>query len=441
MSKPIAYGIDFGTTNTLLSVARDDAVDLLAVDGDSELLPSLVYLHRQPLRSAGTEAVRQYVLTARNQTRCGSCSLVHRTKNGPVTKCQAYTRGAGCFDSRLVSEMKRELAAADRDHTHSWARDFDYPDLVSTIFRALKRRADAAVGANVERVMVGHPVAFEGADGEKFADLQRLAKARIRMAARRAGFAEVELLEEPSAATLLEADEGMVLTADFGGGTFDVSIIELTATTGVVKALAGAPVGGTDLDGILFRRALFPVLGLADDGRKGLPNRYRNRFSRRDKALRTLGDADLAPILSELQRDGGFHGVEKLRAIIDNGWINELYDAVETAKRELSVETATTIRFDRPGVDIRVNVTRKQFEQWISRELSRVRQAVLDALTQAGLTADQIDLAACTGGSSLLPAFRRDLTDVFGEEKIEQREPYSAIALGLGLHARTLWHG
>jgi hypothetical chaperone protein len=50
-------------------------------------------------------------------------------------------------------------------------------------------------------------------------------------------------------------------------------------------------------------------------------------------------------------------------------------------------------------------------------------------------------LVACTGGSSLLPAFRRHLVEIFGEDKIEQREPYSAIALGLGLHARRLWHG
>ncbi|EHR50229.1 molecular chaperone [Saccharomonospora marina XMU15] len=442
MNKPLAYGIDFGTTNTLLSVARTDTVDLLAVDGESELLRSLIYLHRKPLRSAGANAVREYVLTAGNRTRCGACSLVHHSPGGPpMTECKAYTRGSGCFDSRLISEIKRALTDVDRDRTHSWARDFDYPDLISTIFRTLKRRADRAVGANIQRVVVGHPVAFEGATGGHFSELQRLAKARIRMAAQRAGFTDVEMLEEPSAATLLEADEGTVLTADFGGGTFDVAVIELTATTGVVRALSGANVGGADLDGIVFKHALFPALGLDDTGRRGLPNRYRYYFSRRDRAVRTLSDADLAPILSELQRDGGFQGIGSLRTLIANGWINELYDAAEAAKCALSTAPATQIRFDKPGVDIRVEVTRKQFEGWITREIGAVRETISTALAQAGLTPEQVDLAACTGGSSQIPAFRRVLTDIFGEQKIQQREPYSAIALGLGLHARRLWHG
>lgn len=442
MNRPIAYGIDFGTTNTLLSVAREDTVDLLAVDGESELLPSLIYLHRLPLRSAGTNAVREYVLTARNRTRCGKCSLVHHNPGGPpTTKCHAYARGSGCFDSRLISEVKRALTDVDRDHTHSWARDFDYPDLISTIFRTLKRRADRAVGSNVKRVVLGHPVAFEGATGENFAELQRLAKARIRTAAERAGFSEIQMLEEPSAATLLEADEGTVLTADFGGGTFDVSVIELTETTGVVRALSGANVGGADLDGLMFKHALFPKLGLTDDGRRSLPNRYRYRFSRRDRAVRTLSDADLAPMLSELQRDGGLRGIELLRTLINNGWINELYDAVEAAKCRLSTASTTQIRFDKPGVDIRVEVTREQFESWIAREINAVRETIATALAQAGLTPDQVDLVACTGGSSLIPAFRRVLADLFGEEKIQQREPYSAIALGLGAYARRLWHG
>lgn len=442
MNAPIAYGIDFGTTNTLLSVATEDSVDLLAIDGASELLPSLVYLHRKPLRSAGQDAVRQYVLTARNRTRCGHCSLVDYTENGAVTKCRAYQRDSGyCFDSRMISEIKRALADTDRESTHSWARDFDFPDLVAIIFRELKRRADRAVGCNVSRVVIGHPVAFEGATGTGFAKKQRLAKARLKMAAEHANFTDVRFLEEPSAATLLEADEGTVLSADFGGGTFDVSIIELTSAAGHVRALSGATVGGADLDGKLFRHTMFAELGLAEGGgARRIPNRYRTAFSRRDKAVRVLGDAEFTHVLSDLRREGGLQGSERLQRLVDNAWVHDLYDAVEHAKCELSQASRTRIRFDRPGVDIDVDVTRSDFEGWITRELQLVRKALQDALDQAQLTPGDVDLVACTGGSSQLPAFKNVLVDMFGAGKVHEREPYSAIALGLGLHARRLWH-
>lgn len=442
MSRPIAYGIDFGTTNTLLSVARDDGAELLEVDGNSELLPSVIYLHRDAIRSAGTGATRQYSYTGAARHRCGSCSLVRRDRRGVVlgTDCHAYRAGSGCHDSRLITEMKRALADSEYDETHSWARTFDTPDIIATIFRALKRAADKAVGDDVKRAVIGHPVAFEGAQGRGFADKQRMAKSRLRMAAQQAGFSEVELLEEPAAAVSLEDEDGIVLAADFGGGTFDVSIIDITGAKGRVRALAGVPVGGEDFDGLLFQHALFPVLGLEDGDGLPIPNRYRSAFGRRSRAIRMLTDRDLPAILADAQRcSGSRQGIQRLRQIVDRGWIYDLYRAVEEAKQRLSEAEATRVQFDRAGVELDVPVTRRAFEQWISPRLTRVQQTVLDALGQANLAAEDVDLVVCTGGSSRIPAFQTLLEDLFGAEKIRQRDPYATIALGLGLHARRLW--
>lgn len=350
MSRPIAYGIDFGTTNSLLSVATEDTVNLLTVDGDSELLPSLVYLHRQALRSAGTDAIRQYVNTARVRTTCGRCDLVEYHRGRAQTSCLDHRLGSGCFDSRLIAEVKRVLADPAHDKTHAWARDFDYPDIAATVFKTLKRRADRALGSDIRRVVIGHPVAFDGTEGVGFADKQRLAIARLRMAAERAGFTEVETLEEPAAAVLLEAGGGIVLTADFGGGTFDVSVIEMTETEGRVRSLAGAAVGGEYFDGLLFQHALFHDLGLTDDGPGWVPNRYRYYFGRRGDAIRVLADPDLPKILSELQFKGSRGGLSRLKSLVNNGWIYDLYSEVEQAKCRLSRTELTRIRFDRPNL-------------------------------------------------------------------------------------------
>ncbi len=442
MNRPIAYGIDFGTTNSLLSVATEDSVDLLTVDGDSELLPSLIYLHRGALRSAGSDATDQYVNTATNRTRCGSCALVKRDQEGGFSDCDHYSAkaGAGCLDSRLISEIKRTLADPGWDKTHSWARNFDSPYLVATIFKTLKRRADRRFGCDVRRVVVGHPVAFEGAEGNGFTQRQGLAKARLRKAAEEAGFTDVEMLEEPAAAILYDQDEGIVLAADFGGGTFDVSIIELTETTGRVRALAGTPVGGEQFDSLLFQHAIFPQLGLLTDGKHHLPNQFRNALGSRAGAVRVLANPGLTEALYHFNLEGDRRGAQRLRTILNSGWIYDLYSAVEQAKCRLSEVATTRIRFDKPGVDINVEVSRQEFNRLISTKLTLVRGAIRDALEQAELTPDQIDVVACTGGSSLLPAFQTLLSDLFVADKIRQREPYSAIALGLGQHARRIWH-
>lgn len=75
----------------------------------------------------------------------------------------------------------------------------------------------------------------------------------------------------------------------------------------------------------------------------------------------------------------------------------------------------------------------------IGESLAIVRRTIMDALDQANLTPQDVELVACTGGSSQIPAFQSLLAELFGAEKIRQREPYSAIAIGLGLYARRLW--
>lgn len=145
-----------------------------------------------------------------------------------------------CQDARIATELKSFLADDSFTSTHSWARDFDLPEFVTTVLRELKRAADRSTGSDVRRAVIGYPVVFAGAEGPGVESRQGLALDRLVTAAQRAGFEEVEFLEEPAAAVVDERlERGLVVVVDFGGGTFDVAVVDLAPDQGEVIALQG----------------------------------------------------------------------------------------------------------------------------------------------------------------------------------------------------------
>ena len=176
----LAYGIDYGTTNSSISIASHDRVEVLNFNLDDPLpacLPSTLYLHRDGLRLAGKQAIDQFTITGSQSTACERCSLVTYTKKfGYETDCHQYKRGGGCVDSRLMSELKSELADESFKRTHSWAKDFEMEDLVSVVLAHLKSDADLQTGQDVTRAVIGHPIAFFGTNDDRFDDRQYLAE-------------------------------------------------------------------------------------------------------------------------------------------------------------------------------------------------------------------------------------------------------------------------
>ena len=228
-SEPVAYGIDFGTTNSSIAVAYRDRIEVIPVESGNtpEILPSIIYLNRDKNRAAGQEAIEQFLVTGSRKTSCGRCNLVHVIGRHRESACRQFRPGSGCKDARLISGIKSDLSESDFISTHSWATDFTLTDLVSVIMRRLKIVADRATGANVRRVVLGHPVVFVGAEGSDYRNRQAIAEQRLKDAAVEAGFNEVVLLDEPAAAVINEdLPEGYALAADFGGGTFDVAVIK-----------------------------------------------------------------------------------------------------------------------------------------------------------------------------------------------------------------------
>lgn len=447
-SEPVAYGIDFGTTNSSIAVAYRDRIEVVPVETGviPEVLPSIIYLHRDGNRAAGLEAVEQFLITGSAKTICSRCDLVQLIQGRRESDCRQYRPGRGCHDARLISGIKSDLSEADFINTHSWAEDFTLTDLVSVVMRRLKTSADRATGFDVRRVVLGHPVVFVGAEGPYYRERQAVAEDRLRDAAYEAGFTDVVLLEEPTAAVMGEdLPEGMALAADFGGGTFDVAIIKFGPDGGDVVALAGVDVGGEQFDRLLFEAKVAPALHLdatyeiRPGVRRQLPNQFRKRMSTLSGLKNLLGEPNTVSILSAYLRGKGGERLRAVENIIYGGYAYQFYSAIEQAKIALSSTSSAVIDFHRPGIGLSVPVERAEFENIIATPLQAVRREILRALEDAGIGPESINLVLRTGGSSSIPAFVRILEDIFEPSVIQERPVYTTVVRGLAMSAIGQW--
>src|SRR5438132_8190516 len=236
--RPIGYGIDFGTSNSSVSIAYADRVEVLTLAGSaSRALPSFVYLHRAGRRAAGNEAVKTFLVPGHEKTDCWNCPLA---PYGWDTDCRQYRKGGGCNDARLLSGVKHELAKLGFAGTNSWATDFSVGALVSVVLSRLKHEADNAAGQAVGSVVLGHPVVFAGADPQNRAASDAEAFLRLEQAALEAGLIDVPFLPEPTAAVIGEhVHRGVEIAVDFGGGTFDVAVLDSRHSAPRVAGIAG----------------------------------------------------------------------------------------------------------------------------------------------------------------------------------------------------------
>jgi hypothetical chaperone protein len=426
-ARPLGYGIDFGTSNSSVSVAYPDRVDVLPLGQSGALtLPSFVYLHRAGRRSAGDEAVKTFLVSGHEKTDCWNCPLA---PYGWDTDCRQYRKGGGCNDARLLSGVKHELAKLGFAGTSSWATDFSVGSLVSVVLERLKSEADAATGHDVASVVLGHPVVFAGADPQNRAASDAEAFRRLEHAAREAGFAEVAFLPEPTAAVIEgHAEEGVEIAVDFGGGTFDVAVLDSRAGAPRVVGTAGVAIGGEMLDGVLFDTIVGPELGL-----DGLPSWLFNELRTASSVRLLMADPGVPNILARI----GGTAANVVDAILYRGLAYDFYRAIELAKIALSSDDSTTIEFDPLG--LQVTIRRAAFESMIRPELDQVAGTISHALEVAGIAAPDVDRVLLTGGSAYIPAFRRDLSAMFGKERLEQRDAFTAVVHGLGVRAQQLW--
>jgi molecular chaperone HscC len=289
---------------------------------------------------------------------------------------------------RCASLFKRHMGT-DRTHTLG-GTTFTPEELSGLVLRALKADAEAFFGVPVTRAVITCPAYFN--------DRQR--KATI-AAGRIAGLTIARILNEPTAAAIAygfhEANQDKkLLIFDLGGGTFDVSVVELFEGTLEVRASAGeTALGGEDFTRAMAARVL---------GGLGVP------FERAEATM---------PLL-----------------------VARLVQQCERAKCRLSREEATTVKVPDAAGELaggnEVAVTREQLEAWVSATLARVELPVRRALGDAKLTRDRIDEVILVGGATRMPAVVKRVTDLFGKPPHQRLNPDEVVALGAAVQAGLL---
>jgi hypothetical chaperone protein len=141
-------------------------------------------------------------------------------------------------------------------------------------------------------------------------------------------------------------------------------------------------------------------------------------------------------IPSILARIGG-READLVHALLYEGHAYDFYKAIETAKIALSDSELVELSY--PPLSLRITLRRLSFESMIRPELDMVKDSIETALKEAAIEATDVDRVLLTGGSAYIPAFRADLVETFGADRLEQRDAFTAVVHGLGVRAQQLW--
>jgi len=338
-------GIDLGTTNSLISVWQDGAPRLLP-NGLGELLtPSCVSVDEDGSILVG-RAARE------------------RLQTHPKLTAAAFKRFMG--SDKTINLGKRS---------------FRPEELSALVLRALKEDAEAALGQPVTECIITVPAYFS--------DAQRKA---THAAGQLAGLRVDRLLNEPTAAALayglhLRDQEARFLVFDLGGGTFDVSVLDLFDNLMEVRASAG--------------------------------DNY-------------LGGEDFVALLAEQFIQ---HNQVPARLQADRGFRQRLEAQIEQAKRSLSEAPRATIRISEGNTDYSMTVDEATFEQWSAPLLRRLRDPVERALRDGGMAVSELDSIVLAGGATRMPIVRRMVARMFGRAPDCHINPDHVVALGAAVQA------
>ena len=339
-------GIDLGTTNSEIAVIRDGQPTVLLEDGEA-ILPSVVGLDTEGHLLVGTPARNQWVLAP----------------------------------ERTVRSIKRQMGAdvtvrlGDRDYTPQ--------EISSFILRRLKERAEKALGCPVRKAVITVPAFFN--------EIQREA---THEAGELAGLEVVRIINEPTAASLTYDPRPdrmeRLLVYDLGGGTFDVSIVQIEQ--GVVEVLSShgdTHLGGDDFDQLL-----------------------------------------LDHVCERFQKE---HGIDLRESLAPK---SRVLRAVEEAKKKLSFEPVARLQeefiAEKKGVPLHLDMElqRGEYEKLIEPLLNKTLTCVDDALSDAKVHAEQIDKVVLVGGASRTPLVHQLLNDRLGRMVHSEVDPDLCVAMG-----------
>ena len=351
--RDVIIGIDLGTTTTEAAVYRNGKAEMIPSFDGSFVIPSAVGIDDSGNMVVGERARAQYVLAP----------------------------------ERTAIEIKRKIGTGEK--ICLGRKEYTAVELSAKILEYVKRYAEEYLEMPVNRAVISVPAYFD--------DIQRRETAE---AGKLAGLTVERIINEPTAAALsygighLE-EESHILVYDLGGGTFDVTVLELFEGVLEVEASSGDNrLGGKDLDQRLI---------------DWLAGRFEEKTG--------------------VSLKGNVYAASRLK------------EAAEQCKIALSSQEEATVRIPMLAQDgqtplgLEETVSREQFESLIEKEIHRTKGPVQTALGDSGVSCGELDRILLAGGSTRIPLVRREIRDMLGKEPSEAIHPEYSIALGAAIQA------
>jgi len=348
-------GIDLGTTNSCVAVMEGEAPVIIPNETGGRTTPSVV------------------AFTAKGEKLIG----------------EAARRQAAVNVDRTISSIKREMGTSSRKKING--KDFSPQEISAMILKKMKEDAEAFLGDSVEEAVITVPAYFNDAQRQATKDAGRIAGLNVR-----------RIINEPTAAALSYGlDNGApqkILVYDLGGGTFDVSVIEIGDNVIEVLATAGDNhLGGDDFD---------------------------------------------ERIVDYLVKE--FKKTEKVNLAKDVTAMQRLREEAEKAKKELSSVMTVNINLpfiamDRKGPKhLDLTLTRAKFEELVYDLVERTAEPVQSALNDAGISPSQLGKVLLVGGSTRVPAVQEKVRQLTGREPSKNVNPDECVAMGAAIQGGKL---
>lgn len=353
MSKVI--GIDLGTTNSCVAVMEGGEAVVIPNPEGGRTTPSVVGFKKDGERIVGDTAKRQAITNP----------------------------------DRTIISIKRHMGTNHKEVIDG--KEYTPQEISAIILQKLKADAEAYLGQPVTQAVITVPAYFNDSQRQATKDAGKIA-----------GLEVLRIVNEPTAAALAygmeKSDDQTILVYDLGGGTFDVSILELGDGFFEVKATSGDnQLGGDDFDQVIIDY-----------------------------------------LVAEFKKD---HGIDLSK---DKAAVQRLKDAAEKAKKELSGVLTTTISLpfitvvDGVPQHLEVNLTRAKFEELSADLVERTLGPTRQALSDAGLTPSDINKVVLVGGSTRIPAVQEAIKKLTGQEPHKGVNPDEVVALGAAVQAGVL---
>jgi molecular chaperone DnaK len=377
MSSERIVGIDLGTTNSLVAHMQGGTPVIIPGEDGLNLVPSVVALDEQNQIVVGNRA-RKYLI----ETPERAVYSIKRLMGRGVDDVQDELR---FFPFRLAEDLQ----AGEVLRIKLGNKTFTPPEISAFILRQLKRNAERYFGAAVTKAVITVPAYFNDAQRQATKDAGRIA-----------GLEVLRLVNEPTAASLAygldKKQNGTVAVYDLGGGTFDISVLNLhDGIFEVISTNGDTHLGGDDIDNLLIAIALEDIRG--------------------DMGL-------------DLRRNGEV--------------VQTIRKAVIEAKIALS--TKASVKLDvslSGGGPYRREITREQLDELIQPIVNRTVAPVKQALKDAGKAPEQIDEVVLVGGSTRIPKVRALVEELFRRRPHTDLNPDEVVALGAAVQANILAGG